>query len=101
MRHPLDQVPQRSLVLRYKLLLDHTCDNLGCGHARCVDNRLTIGFLVITNPRSTFSTKVAHNLGKKRIARLHRMVTSRESVPASTRGDLPNRREELVVASSR
>lgn len=74
-------MPQRSLILRYKLLLDHTCDNLACGHARCVDHRIEIGFLVSLNPRSTYSMKVTHNLGKNRIARLLRMVEPRRAAP--------------------
>lgn len=102
-RRPLDHTPQRTLVLELRLLLDLDCGNLSCRHARCINARIDTAFLVIRNPRSTWSTKVIHQIGKRRLRKLLRIADPASSVDEATAARvravaLPSPRERLVAS---
>lgn len=64
---------QRELIDELRLLLDQVCD-APCTHVRCAQHRDALTILKGENPTSMFSTKVTHNIGKGRCARLMRVV---------------------------
>lgn len=93
-RTPLDLESQRELILRLRLPLDHLVSHGDRRCGSCDTALVTILQLNRRNPRSLFSTKVIHNIGKKRLARLLRIVEpADEAARARVRAALPIRPE--------
>lgn len=66
----MNEVPQRRLYIELRLLVDRLCAPTRCSHTRCIAAKGRIVVLERDNPRNFWSTKVLHNIGKRRLLRV-------------------------------
>lgn len=66
MRPPQDAVPQRQLVYQLALAVDRAIVMEGVGGDAEKATFTVLDMLIQKNPRSSFSTHVLHNIGRRR-----------------------------------